>query len=149
MKLLIPILLSLTVLTLPLIDSAASKTEIAPEEWLPALFPSIEFALQQLKEADSQAAMNALSRQVAEMKDAQLYIAYVRLYQRLSTKEQTQLLAEQTSWLKKRAKAAKDAIESEGGSLAALEANDAELDFTEQRLRELRKRLKAITNKDE
>ncbi len=149
MKLFIPILLFLTALTLPLTASAESKTEIAPEEWLPALFPSIQFALQQLKEADSQAAMNSLSRQVAEMKDAQLYIAYVRLYQRLSTKEQTELFTEQAKWLKKRTKAAKDAVESEGGSLAALEANDAELDFTEQRLRELRKRLKAITNEDE
>lgn len=128
---------------------AQTKSPVAPEEWLPALFPSIQFALQQLKEADSQAAMNSLSRQIAEMKDAQLYIAYVRLYQRLSTKEQSELLAEQTKWLKQRAKAAKDAVESKGGSLAALEASDAELDFTEQRLRELRKRLKAITNEDE
>ena len=149
MRLLVPILLFLSALTLPLSASAAGKSEIAPEEWLPALFPSIQFALQQLKEADSQAAMNSLSRQVAEMKDAQLYIAYVRLYQRLNTTEQAKLFTEQTKWLQQRTKAAKDSVESEGGSLAALEASNAELEFTEQRLSELRKRLKAITNKDE
>jgi uncharacterized protein YecT (DUF1311 family) len=128
--------------------SAQSKTTIVPTEWLPALHPSIQAALDRLKEADAQMEMNSLSREVAEMTDAQLFIAYVRLYQRLDTKARAKLVAEQVKWLKAREKAAKEGVESEGGSLAPLEANNAEVTFTEKRLAELRARLKAIKGED-
>lgn len=127
---------------------AQTQGKIIPEGWLPALAPSIKAALGQLREANSQAEMNSLSRQVAELSDAQLFIVYARLYQRLSTKERDRLFAEQTKWLKARAKAAHDGIESTGGSLAPLEANNAELTFTEKRLVELRTRLKAAEKKE-
>jgi uncharacterized protein YecT (DUF1311 family) len=91
--------------------------------------------------------MNSLSRQVAEMTDAQLFIVYTRLYELLSTKERATLVAEQSKWLKARAKAAHAGIESTGGSLAALEANNAEVTFSEKRLVELRERLKAAQKK--
>lgn len=135
------VLLSMLIFSPP--ASAQSKTRIIPADWLPALAPSIRFALEQLKKANSTAEMNSLSRQIAEMTDAQLYIAYVRLYEQLNTKERAALVTEQTKWLKARTKAAKDGIESEGGSLAPIEANNAEVTFTEKRLAELRKRLKA------
>ncbi|CAN5783626.1 hypothetical protein BH20VER1_BH20VER1_05260 [soil metagenome] len=131
-------------------SSGAARTQTAPvlpRDWLPALAPSIRSALEQLKEANSQAEMNRLSREVADMTDAQLFIAYVRLYEVLGPKERTALVAEQTKWLKARVKAAEDGIESEGGSLAPLEANNAEVTFTEKRLAELRARLKAAPKK--
>lgn len=129
--------------------SAETKSsKIIPEEWLPALAPSIKSALEQLKEANSQAEMNALSRQVADMTDAQLFIAYVRLYEKLSTKEREKLVTEQAEWLKKRPKAAEAVVESKGGSLAPLEANNAEVTYTERRLVELRARLKTAGHKD-
>ena len=128
---------------------AQNKTKMVPDDWYPALHPSIVDALAQLKEANSTAEMNSLSRQVADMTDAQLYIAYIRLYEKLSTKERAALLAEQAKWLKARKKAAVDGIESEGGSLAPIEANNAEVTYTETRLKELRARLKKLTNKDE
>ncbi len=129
--------------------NAEKPPAVAPEEWLPALFPSIQSALGHLKEAETQAEMNALSRQVAEMTDAQLYIAYVRLYQALGSKDRAALLAEQTEWLEKRQKAARAGVKAKGGSLAPLEANNAEVTLTEERLRELRARLKAITHEEE
>ena len=92
--------------------------------------------------------MNRLSREVADMTDAQLFIAYVRLYEKLGPKERAALLAEQTKWLKARVKAAEDGVESEGGSLAPLEANNAEVTFTEKRLAELRARLKDLPAKE-
>lgn len=128
---------------------AQTKTKIIPADWLPALAPSIRSAIEQLKNANTQAEMNSLSRQIAELTDAQLYIAYVRLYEGLGTKERAALVTEQTKWLKARAKAAREGVESEGGSLAPLEANNAEVTFTEKRLLELRTRLKASTSKDE
>ncbi len=77
------------------------------------------------------------------MTDAQLFVAYIRLYEKLSAKERAKLVEEQAQWLKKRPKAAEAAVESKGGSLAPLEANNAELTYTERRLVELRARLKA------
>ena len=127
--------------------TAQTKTKIIPADWLPALAPSIRAALEDLKEANSQMEMNLLSRQIADMTDAQLFIAYVRLYERLPQKERDALFAEQAKWLKARVKAAEAGIESEGGSLAPLEANNAELTFTEKRLRELRARLKTVDKK--
>ena len=129
--------------------SAQTKSKIIPPDWVPALAPSIKSALGDLKDANSQMEMNLLSRQVADMTDAQLFIAYVRLYERLPQKEREALVAEQTKWLKARVKAAQDGVESEGGSLAPLEANNAELTFTERRLAELRARLKALGSRNE
>lgn len=125
------------------LPAAEPTTGIIPADWLPALAPSIRSTLEQLKEANTQGAMNTLSKQVAEMTDAQVFIAYVRLYEQLSTKERQALFAEQAKWLKARAKAAKDGVESTGGSLAPLEANSAAVTFSEKRLAELRVRLKA------
>jgi uncharacterized protein YecT (DUF1311 family) len=123
--------------------SAETKSsKIVPEDWLPALAPAIKSALEQLKDANSQAEMNSLSRQVADMTDAQLFVAYIRLYEKLSPKEREKLVEEQTQWLKKRPKAAEGGVESKGGSLAPLEANNAEVTYTERRLVELRARLK-------
>ena len=132
-----------TLLIAPAMCAAEPSTKIIPTDWLPALAPSITSALAQLKEANSQGEMNALSRQVAEMTDAQVFIAYVRLYERLSPKERQALFAEQAKWLKAREKAAKDGVESTGGSLAPLEASSAAVTFSEKRLAELRARLKA------
>ncbi len=85
---------------------------------------------------------------VADMTDAQLFIAYVRLYEKLSAKEREKLVEEQAAWLKKRPKAAEAGVESKGGSLAPLEANNAEVTYTERRLAELRGRLKTAGQKD-
>jgi uncharacterized protein YecT (DUF1311 family) len=123
---------------------AKANPKIIPAEWLPALAPSIQSALNDLKEANAQMEMNRISRQIADMTDAQLFIAYVRLYERLPQKERDALVAEQAKWLKARVKAAQTGVESGRGSLAAFEANNAELTFTEKRLAELRARLKAL-----
>jgi uncharacterized protein YecT (DUF1311 family) len=127
-------------------ETKASK--IIPEDWVPALAPSIKSALEQLKETNSQAQMNLLSREVADMTDAQLFVAYIRLYEKLSAKERAKLIDEQAQWLKKRPKAAEAGVESKGGSLAPLEANNAELTYTERRLVELRTRFKTADKKD-
>jgi uncharacterized protein YecT (DUF1311 family) len=131
----------------PLASFAQTNTRIIPDGWLPALAPSIKSALDDLREANAQMEMNLLSRQIADMTDAQLFITYVRLYERLDTKERAKLLEEQTAWLKKRPAAAKKGVESEGGSLAPLEANNAEVTYTERRLAELRARLKTAAAK--
>jgi len=140
------LLFALILVALP--GHAQTPGKILPADWLPALAPSIKSALANLQEANAQMEMNRISREVVEMTDAQLFIAYVRLYEKLGTKERAALVAEQTKWLKARTKAGLDGVESEGGSLAPLEANNAEVTFTEKRLAELRARLKAIPARD-
>jgi len=146
-SLLILALLSAVFLSQSSSAQTPKKSRIVPADWLPALAPSIDTALEDLKEANSQSAMNTLSRHIADMTDAQLFIAYVRLYEKLTAKERTKLVEKQSAWLKKRPKVAEAGIESEGGSLAPLEANNAEVTYTEKRLAELRARLKAVEKK--
>ncbi|MDQ3313829.1 MAG: lysozyme inhibitor LprI family protein [Verrucomicrobiota bacterium] len=133
--------------TIPLSVNAQTRSGVIPPDWVPALAPSIKSALNHLREANSQAEMNSLSRQVADMTDAQLLIAYVRLYDLLSATERAKLLEEQSRWLKERSKVARKGVESEGGSLAPLETNNAEVTYTEKRLGELRARLKTAEKK--
>ena len=145
------LLIAAFTITLTAINPVRGQTKpapIIPEGWLPALAPSIEATLEQLKETNAQQHMNLLSRQIADMTDAQLFIAYVRLYEKLPPKERAALVAEQAKWLKARPKAAAAGIESHGGSLAPLEANNAEVTYTEKRLAELRARLKAAGKKE-
>ena len=85
--------------------------------------------------------MNRLSRRIADLKDAQLFTVYVRLAEYLGAADREALRQEQEAWLVARGKYAEDHIESHGGSLAPLEANSAEMEFTEKRISELTKRL--------
>lgn len=87
--------------------------------------------------------MNQLSRCLADLKDAQLFAIYVRLFETLGEAHRQSLIEEQKKWLGARRKAAENGVESEGGSLAPFEANSAEMKFTERRIGELTKRLSA------
>ncbi len=146
-RFILPILSLFWLVSASHLHGQTTKTQVLPAEWIPPLAPSISAALQNLKTANSKAEMNALSREIADMTDAQLFVAYVRLYDRLGTKERAKLVAEQAKWLKARSKAAQSGVESTGGSLAPLEANNAELTFTEKRLKDLRARLKTTERK--
>ena len=99
-----------------------------------------EWLEKDLADTQAQQGMNQLTRCLADLKDAELLAVYVCLYETLNPREQQTLLQEQTKWLSKRTKVAENAIESEGGSLAAYEANAAEMKFTESRIAELTKR---------
>lgn len=125
---------------------ARADADVVPPDWLPALHQSIKNTLAQMKDSTSTEELNRLSRQVAEMRDAQLYIAYVRLYEKLGSKARAKLVTEQAEWLAARAKAAKK--KSKSGSLAELEANNAEVTFTEARLNELRARYQKAGGED-
>jgi uncharacterized protein YecT (DUF1311 family) len=122
----------------------AESTSIIPVKWQPDLSAAIDRSAADLKDTTAQMQMNTLSRQIADMKDAQLFVLYIRLYERVSAKEREQLMAEQTKWLKARTKAAREAIQSEGGSLAPLESNTGEADFTNKRISELTRRLASL-----
>jgi uncharacterized protein YecT (DUF1311 family) len=125
----------------PLLEAGEREKAILPRDWRPDLSSASAWLESDLAETQAQQGMNQLSRCLADLKDAELLTIYVRLYESLIPPEQKSLVREQTEWLSKRRKAAENGIESEGGSLAPMEANMAEMKFTQKRIAELNKRL--------
>ena len=115
--------------------------ELIPHPWQPSLSATASRLQRELSEATTQQSINRLSREMADLQDAELFVTYVRLYERLPAKEREELRREQTKWLTARSRHVQESIQSEGGSLAAFEANDAEAKFTDKRIQELQKRL--------
>jgi uncharacterized protein YecT (DUF1311 family) len=135
----------LSIALAPLLQAGEREKTILPRDWRPDLSAAREWLEKDLVEMQAQQGMNHLTRCLADLKDAELLTIYVCLYETLDPQGQQALLDEQTKWLKKRSKAAEDAIESEGGSLAPTESNIAETKFTEKRIAELKKRLSGLS----
>jgi uncharacterized protein YecT (DUF1311 family) len=132
----------------PLVEGGEREKVILPRGWRPDLSAAGEWLEKDLAETQAQQGMNQLTRCLADLKDAELLTIYVCLYETLKPREQQALLQEQTKWLSNRSKAAENAVESKGGSLAPTEANLAELKFTEKRIAELKKRLASTVNRE-
>lgn len=113
-----------------------------PKDWSLSVESAREWLEADLKGAGQQG-MNRITAALADLADAELAIVYLRLYDVLGTVGKKELRFEQAAWLKAREKAAEDAVESHGGSLAPMEANLGFTDFTKKRLVELNKRLTA------
>ncbi|MDD5579912.1 MAG: lysozyme inhibitor LprI family protein [Methylobacter sp.] len=123
----------------------ASGTLI-PDSWAPSL-DQLKNTLQESSKTDSNApqqAMNLASQNLADVADAQLFILYIELMQTLDKQKRIQLFKEQERWLAKRAKSANESVTSKGGSLAPLEYSAAFSKITEERLVDLRKRLRPL-----
>ena len=133
----------------PSARSGEREGTILPREWRPDTTEACEWLDQDLTEMEAQQGMNRLSRCLADLKDAELFVIYVQLFEILPEPERQSLIREQKQWLVARKKAAKKAVDSEGGSLAPYEANSAEMKFTERRIAELGKRLSASAAKQQ
>lgn len=123
---------------------AQMTRQVIQDDWYPHLEPAIEDMYGLLNEFSSQPQMNRVSRNAAEVADAQLFITYSKLFQTLRPKEQIQLYQEQGDWMEERDRFATSQIESHGGSLAPLEYTEAFREFTGRRIHELSSRLKAV-----
>lgn len=127
--------------------SSHQKCEIVPSTWRPSLDQVAETLSEQNSEETGQQAMNVNSQNLSEIRDAQLYIVYVQLSQKLEEKSRGKLITEQQQWLAKRDAEAEAAVVSKGGSLAPLEYNSAFRKITEERVSELQHRLQqALSN---
>jgi len=115
-----------------------------PGNWNPSLDAAIERLEAVLKDATGQQPMNYLSAEIAELKDAKLFVIYVRLMDHLDNKGRRELSNEQAEWLKAREKHSEESVDSVGGSAAPLEYNTAEAEFTDKRIKILTKRLAAF-----
>ena len=122
---------------------AAEGAELVPESWVPSLGEvarSVEESLEREGGVPQQFA-NQASQNLADIRDAELFIAYVRLVRILDPRSRTALARDQKAWLRQREAEARKAVVSTGGSLAALEYSDAFRRITEKRLADLKARL--------
>jgi uncharacterized protein YecT (DUF1311 family) len=124
-------------------DHTRENFVLIPDAWNPSLEQVREFveAMPATQSPVNQKFLSDTGQNLADISDAQLFIAYVRLMQALDAKQRTALFKEQQRWLEKREQTAKSAVISKGGSLAPLERNNAFLKMTEERLAELANRL--------
>ena len=119
---------------------------ILPKGWDPSTADATDFLRQELQDEKAQQGINILTGHIASLLDAQLLVAYVRLYERLDDKGKASLKEEQAQWLAKRQKTATAAAKGEeGGSASSMEANTAFADFTTKRLQALEARSKKLT----
>jgi uncharacterized protein YecT (DUF1311 family) len=117
--------------------------QIVQEDWSPYLDSAIELLYETLQDEHvTQGKMNYVSANVATINDAQLFVAYTKLFQTLSPAGQIDLYREQEQWRTARRAYAESQVESHGGSLARLERNEAFSEFTKKRIEELAVRIK-------
>jgi uncharacterized protein YecT (DUF1311 family) len=126
--------------------SAENETpplRIVPGEWKPALDQVRSDLTDQIEQnaSQNQLALNRAGQNLADVIDAEAFIAYVQLMERLDAAGRAELFNEQQQWLEKRRTDADAGVQSKGGSLAAAEYSGAFRKITEARLAELRKRL--------
>lgn len=140
----IRILKAATVFMVATSDSKAER--IVPLDWMPSL-DTIEEAFP-LDGKRPQQELNRNSQQLAEIKDAQLFILYVRLANELRPSSRDAFRKEQEKWLRDRQNAVEAAVESPAGSLAALERSSTFRKLTEQRIQRLAERLAATRQKN-
>jgi len=114
-----------------------------PKDWSPDLDEVTARFRDELKNAHGQQEINRLSGRLAEVRDGQLALVYIQLWQKLSPKEQASLKKEQTAWIQQREESAKKAsLADERGSLALHDYCEDYIKITDLRIKELQKRLK-------
>lgn len=124
-------------------DTAKEPSAIVPKGWNPTLEQAQIFIEDEsaARTSKNQRFLTQTSRSMADLRDAQLFVAYVRLMQALDAEERQALFNEQECWLSAREKSARAAVDSKGGSLEPLEFSEAFRKITEERLAVLEKRL--------
>ena len=117
--------------------------QIVPESWMPSLDQVAEaFEESAMTNVQtSQQALNQFGQDLADLRDAQLFIVYMKLMQSSDPSIQADLFKEQERWLNQRKEKAQASIVSKGGTLASLEYSEAFRKITEERLKELKARL--------
>ncbi len=125
-------------------NPSALYAQIVPPSWTPSLEQVAE-SIEESAGTDlhaSQQALNRIGQNLADLRDAQLFIVYMRLMQHLNAVMQVNLYQEQDRWLNQRKEKAQASVVSQGGTLASLEYSDTFRKITEERLKELQARLK-------
>jgi uncharacterized protein YecT (DUF1311 family) len=122
------------------------RNSIVPPSWQPSLDNAIDWldAQQATQNSPPQSVLNHFAQAQAELRDAQLFVTYIRLMQALDPLGRARLLREQEEWLGQRSREAAAAVVSRGGTMAPVEYNAEYTRLTEDRERELRSRLQGL-----
>jgi uncharacterized protein YecT (DUF1311 family) len=144
---------------LPLVSLAAfgilamrlvAEEPIVPQGWNPSLRDEIDYLKSELESEQAQQGINRLAGHISSLLDAELFMTYLRLADRLDSKARPALKKEQADWLKQREKVTRIAGKrSEGGSASPMEENNAFAEFTEKRIELLNNRLKKLNLKSD
>jgi uncharacterized protein YecT (DUF1311 family) len=123
---------------------AESPSPVVPKGWLegglrPELLAQVEDSLQ--SQLETGVAMNFTAWNMATVKDAQLLVVYLSLFEKLPEAGRKTLLKEQEDWLKRRQKASARADDGKSGSEGRLLAASEYQSWTEKRIAELKRRV--------
>jgi uncharacterized protein YecT (DUF1311 family) len=124
-------------------DISRERCGIVPDSWAPSL-AQVQDYIEASSKAETKVTQQLLtktSQNMADLRDAELFIAYVQLMQALAPQERIKLFKEQERWLSERDKRAQAAVVSKGGTLEPLEYSGVYRSITERRLSELRQLL--------
>ncbi len=125
-------------------EETETSQRVVPNGWQPSL-EQVQEDLQQAFDKNpnkSQQTLNRAAQDMADLLDARMFIAYVRLMDTLEGAARSDLYKEQNEWLSKRMEIAQGAVRSKGGSLQPLEYSGEYRRITEERFAELQNRLK-------
>lgn len=119
-----------------------ARCEIVPDTWTPSLNQVKEYIeTSEPRATTNQQILTKTSENLADVRDAELFIVYVQLMQALTPQERTNLFSEQKRWLSTREARSRAAVVSKGGTLEQLEYSSSYRSITERRLSELQQRL--------
>ncbi len=128
-------------------DLAQQRCGIVPNAWTPSL-AEVQAYLEESSRAETTVTQQFLtqnSQNMADLRDAELFIVYVHLMQALAPPARTNLFKEQERWLRERSERARATVVSKGGTLEPFEYSNAYRSTTERRLSELRQLLRTAT----
>jgi len=115
-------------------------SEIIPEAWEPYLEQPYQQLEEFLEQTLQQQTMNYTSANMGFVRDAELYILYLKIFHSLSSDRAETFKHDQEIWLKERKIFCESSVQSHGGTLAPFEYGMAFIQRTNERIDEFRKR---------
>ena len=119
---------------------AHAQTQVVPKDWIKP--ENLEGAQRPLQEQlDTGKDMINTAWSMARVRDAELFIAYITVWEKLPANGREALRKDQETWLKQREKAVKAADDGASGQVGRLQAASEHQEMTAARLKEIKKRL--------
>jgi uncharacterized protein YecT (DUF1311 family) len=137
MKLMLGVQLALLILSVSMLRA---QSPVAPKDWInPESLAQVQDPLQ--AQLDTGKSMVSTAWSMARVRDAELFVSYITLWEKLPVKEREILYGEQEKWLKLRKKTVLEADDGKSGQVGRLAAASEHQRMTEARMEEIKKRL--------
>lgn len=135
-----PILFLPLVFLILSVTQTHAQTQVVPKEWINLeSLSEVQVPLQ--AQLDTGKSMVSTAWSMARVKDAELFVTYITVWEKLPAKEREVLLSEQEKWLSLRKKTVKEADDGKSGQVGRLEAASEHQRMTEARIEVLKGRL--------